>query len=54
MTQKRYEYWASDNGKAVKKFTKWFSWDSDSTEPIQLKGYKGNDLRNEYKTEAQQ
>lgn len=48
---KRYQYWASENGKPIKKWTEFFIWDSDSTEPIQLKGYKGNDLKNEYKTE---
>lgn len=46
---KRYEYWAFEDGKAVKKFTNWFDWSSDMTEPIQLKGFKGNHLVNEYR-----
>jgi hypothetical protein len=46
---KRYEYWAFEDGKAVKKWTNYFPWDSTLTDPIQLKGYKGNHLRNEYK-----
>jgi len=49
MTYKRYEYWASENGKLVKKFTNWFKWDSDNREPIQNKGFKGNNLKNEYR-----
>lgn len=47
--EKRYEYWAFENGKAVKKFTEWFFWGSDLLEPIQQKGYKGNHLKNEYR-----
>ena len=27
--KKRYEYWGSENGKAVKKFTDWFEWDGE-------------------------
>lgn len=49
---KRYEFWSSDNGKPIKKFTPWFEWHSDMRDPIQLKGFKGNHLRNEYKDEA--
>ena len=44
---KRYEYWGSENGKAVKKFTDWFEWDGEQY-PIQLNGFKGNHLHNEY------
>lgn len=47
--EKRYEYWGSEGGKPVKKFTSWFNWESTLTDPIQLKGFKGNHLRNEYK-----
>jgi hypothetical protein len=46
---KRYEFWASENGKPVKKWTNFFIWDSDSRDQIQLKGFKGNHLKNEYK-----
>lgn len=42
---KRYEYWASENGKPIKKWTDFFLWDSDNRDPWQLK----NRLRNEYK-----
>lgn len=42
---KRYEYWASENGKPIKKFTTWFNWDSDLEEPWQMK----NKLKNEFK-----
>lgn len=44
---KRYEYWASENGKPIKKYTTWFNWDSDLEEPWQLK----NKLKNEYDKE---
>ena len=44
---KRYEYWASENGKPVKKWTDFFLWDSDIREKWQLKGK----LRNFYKEE---
>ena len=46
---KRYEYWASDNGKPVKRFTDWFTWDGDTDNNIQLKGYKNNNLLQEFK-----
>lgn len=42
---KRYQYRTKD-GVA---WTEFFPWDSDMRDPIQLKGYKGNHLRNEYK-----
>lgn len=45
---KRYEFWASENGKPVKKWTDWFEWESDIRDPWQLK----NKLRNEYKTQS--
>lgn len=41
---KRYEYWGSENGKPVKKWTDWFDYDGEQ-EPWQLKGR----LRNEYR-----
>ena len=46
--KKRFQYWASEQGKPIKKWTEWFNWDSDNREPIQLKGFKGNHLLNEY------
>lgn len=46
---KRYEYWSSEDGKPVKKWTSFFKWDSDIRDEIQLKGFKGNHLHNEYK-----
>jgi hypothetical protein len=42
---KRYEYWSSENGKPVKKWTKFFEWDSTLRDQWQLK----NKLKNEYK-----
>jgi hypothetical protein len=49
MTYKRYQYWTREG----KQFTEWFPWHSDSRDPIQLKGYKGDHLRNEYKDEVE-
>lgn len=46
---KRYEFWASENGKPIKKWTDFFEWDCDEMPKTQLKGFLGNDLRNEYK-----
>lgn len=43
MVYKRYEYFSREG----KKFTDWFTWDSDNRDPWQLK----NKLRNEYKEE---
>ena len=50
---KRYEYWAFEDGKAVKKWTDFFLWNSDNREPIQNKGFKGNHLKNEYRESSQ-
>lgn len=47
---KRYQFWASENGKPVKKWTEYFEWNSDSREKIQMKGFKGDNLLNEYTT----
>lgn len=44
---KRYEFWTSENGKPIKKFTPWFYYDGEQF-PWQLK----NKLRNEYMDEA--
>lgn len=46
---KRYQYWASDNGKPYKKFTDWFQYDGDETSKIQMKGYKGDVLLQEFR-----
>ena len=42
----RYEFWASENGKTIKKWTDWFKYDGPM-EKWQLK----NRLKNEYKEE---
>lgn len=42
---KRYEYWGSEDGKPVKKFTKWFTYNSDYCPKWQLEGK----LKNEYR-----
>ena len=46
---KRYQYWGFKDGKAQMLWTDFFIWDSDSRDQIQLKGFKGNHLKNEYK-----
>lgn len=45
MRQKRYQYITNQGVK----WTPWFNW-SGEEEPIQLKGFKGNHLKNEYRT----
>lgn len=45
---KRYEYWASENGTPMKKWTRWFKWNSPSMEKIELRGFKGDVLKCEY------
>ena len=49
MRQKRYQYWGRVNGSPTIMWTKWFTCRGNSTEPIQMKGFKGNNLRNEYR-----
>lgn len=46
---KRYQYWAYEDGKPVKKFTQWFEWESDYCPKVQFKSYKGDTLLCEYK-----
>lgn len=41
---KRYEYWCSEDGKPIKKFSRWFKYDGEKY-PWQLKGK----LKNEYR-----
>lgn len=43
--QKRYQFW----GREGKQWTPWFPFDG-TEEPIQLKGFKGDNLLNEYRT----
>ena len=47
--QKRYQFWGSIEGKAQKLWTPWFDYNGPE-EPVQLKGYKGNHLLNEFRT----
>lgn len=44
--QKRYEYWGTENGKPVKKWTEWFKYDGEK-----FKYQLGRKLLNEYKDE---
>lgn len=46
--KKRYQYWTSDKGKPYKAWTDWFETDEESTTDIQAKGYKGDNLLQEY------
>lgn len=47
--QKRFQYWGSVNGKSQIMWTKWFNYNGPE-EPIQHKGFKGSNLKNEYRT----
>ena len=47
--QKRFQYWGSVNGVPQVMWTSWFNFDGPE-EKIQLKGFKGNHLLNEYRT----
>lgn len=42
---KRYEFWASENGKPLKKWTEYFPWDTDYCPKYQL----SRKLLNDYK-----
>lgn len=46
---KRYQYWASANGKPYKEWTQWFPYDGDETSQVQMKGYKGDVLLQEFR-----
>ena len=48
MARKRFQYWGRKDGVVQKLWSEWFEWKSDNRDPIQLKGYKGNHLLNEY------
>ena len=45
MRQKRFQYWSSEG--IV--WTPWFNYEGPEC-PVQHKGYKGNDLINEFRT----
>ena len=49
MVKKRFQFWGRKDGKVEKMWSEWFKWDSDNRDPIQLKGFKGDHLLNEYK-----
>ena len=49
MVKKRFQFWGRKDGKVEKMWSEWFKWDSDNRDPIQLKGFKGDNLLNEYK-----
>ena len=51
MVKKRFQYWASKDGNPYKEWTDWFEWDGDTNDKVQLKGYKGDKLLQEYKYE---
>lgn len=49
MVKKRFQFWGRNkDGKVEKMWSEWFKWDSDNRDPIQLKGFKGDHLLNEY------
>ena len=48
MVKKRFQFWGRKDGKVEKMWSQWFKWDSDNRDPIQLKGFKGDNLLNEY------
>ena len=47
--QKRFQYWGFKDGKAQKLWTEWFDYNGEEY-PIQLKGHRGNNLKNEFRT----
>jgi hypothetical protein len=42
--KKRYQYWTKEGIR----WTSWFEVSPEANEPIQAKGFKGNNLLNEY------
>ena len=48
MVKKRFQFWGRKDGKVEKMWSQWFKWDSDNRDLIQLKGFKGDHLLNEY------
>ena len=52
MILKRYEYWASENGKPIKKWTEWFNYnEDDSLLPVLQKNEKYQLLNPKLKNE---
>lgn len=49
MVMKRFQYWGRKDGKPCILWTDYFPWNSDIKDPIQHKGFKGNNLLNEYR-----
>ena len=49
MRQKRFQYWGRLNGVPCILWSAWFNYNGPE-EKIQLKGFKGNDLLNEFRT----
>ena len=47
--EKRFQYWGRKDGKPCILWTDYFPWNSDIKDPIQHKGFKGNNLLNEYR-----
>ena len=47
--QKRFQYWTSINCIPTIVWSAWFDYNGPE-ESIQLKGFKGNHLKNEYRT----
>ena len=47
--QKRFQYWGSLDGIPMKMWSNWFNYDGPE-ESLQLKGFKGDHLLNEYRT----
>lgn len=48
MRQKRFQYYSSINGKPQIIWSNWFNFNG-TEEHIQLKGFRGNHLLNEYR-----
>lgn len=47
--QKRFQYWGFKDGKVQKLWSEWFPF-SGKEEPVQHKGFRGDELHNEYRT----
>ncbi len=47
--QKRFQYWGSLDGIPMKMWSDWFDYNGPE-DKIQQKGFKGNDLLNEFRT----
>lgn len=49
MVEKRFQYWGFVDGKPQILWSQWFPWNSPNRDKIQLKGFKGNNLINQYR-----